>query len=43
MTRTPARFQNPELSKIARPLRVKPAQRLWTDDYSNLFQLLKTQ
>ena len=43
MTRTPARFQNPELSKIARPLRVKLAQRLWTDDYSNLFQLLKAQ
>jgi protein-L-isoaspartate O-methyltransferase len=43
MTRTPSRFENADLSKIARPLQAKPAQRLWTDDYSNLFQLLKSQ
>ena len=41
MTRSPARLENTELSKIARPLHTKPAQRLWTDDYSNLFQLLR--
>ena len=43
MSRNPARFQDPELQKIAGPLRAKSAQRLWTDDYSNLFQLLKAQ
>jgi protein-L-isoaspartate O-methyltransferase len=43
MTRTPARFENAELAKVARPMHAKPAQRLWTDDYSNLFQLLKSQ
>jgi hypothetical protein len=43
MSRTPARLQDPELSKIARPLHASAAQRLWTDDYSNLFQLLKAQ
>jgi len=41
MSRTPLSLENPELKKVARPLRAKPGQRLWTDDYSNLFQLLK--
>ncbi len=43
MSRTTARLDDPELSKIGRPLRANAAQRLWTDDYSNLFQLLKAQ
>jgi hypothetical protein len=43
MARSRARLENPELNKIARPAQAKPAQRLWTDDYSNLFQLLKAQ
>lgn len=43
MSRDPARFDNAELKKASRPLRVKPGQRLWTDDYSNLFQLLKSR
>jgi protein-L-isoaspartate O-methyltransferase len=36
------RLHTPELDQIARPLRARPGQRPWTDDYNNLFQLLKT-
>jgi spermidine synthase len=43
MSRSSQRLRDPELDKVARPLRARPAQRLWTDDYSNLFQLLKKQ
>ena len=35
------RLNHPGLASIARPLRGKPGQHVWTDDYSNLFQLLK--
>jgi hypothetical protein len=43
MSRVPERFNNPELKKIGRTPVAKPAQRLWTDDFSNIFQLLKMQ
>jgi hypothetical protein len=33
-------FKAPGIAAIARSLRIMPAIRLWTDDYSNLFQVL---
>jgi hypothetical protein len=33
-------FMAPGIAAIARDLRKKPGIRLWTDDYSNLFQVL---
>jgi hypothetical protein len=34
-------FEAPEIRKVARPLKAKPGLRLWTDNYNNLFQILK--
>ncbi len=34
-------FQFPLIFKAATPVRNRPGLRLWTDDYSNLFQILK--
>ncbi|TAN43404.1 MAG: hypothetical protein EPN22_10040 [Nitrospirae bacterium] len=34
-------FETPEMKKIAEKLKSKPGIRLWTDDYSSLFQVLK--
>jgi hypothetical protein len=33
-------FKAPAIAAIARDLRKTPGIRLWTDDYSNLFQVL---
>src|SRR6185436_1781275 len=41
MSKSIETLRDPALDKIARPLRTRVGQRLWTDDYSNLFQLLK--
>ncbi len=41
MARSADRLRRPSLDSIARPLTSWPGQRIWTDDYSNLFQLLK--
>jgi spermidine synthase len=41
MSKSSETLRDPALDKIARPLRTRAGQRLWTDDYSNLFQLLK--
>ncbi|MEQ1946819.1 MAG: fused MFS/spermidine synthase [Bryobacteraceae bacterium] len=43
MSRSGERLHGPSVDKIGRPLRARPDQRVWTDDYSNLFQLLKTE
>ena len=34
-------FRQPAFAAAGRPVRPKPALRLWTDDYSNLIQILK--
>jgi SAM-dependent methyltransferase len=31
----------PEIKKVSRSLEIRPELRLWTDDYNNLFQILK--
>jgi hypothetical protein len=41
MSRNPQRLRNAQLDQIARPIQAQPGRRLWTDDYSNIFQLLK--
>jgi hypothetical protein len=41
MSRNPKRLQDTQLNQVARPMNVPPGHRVWTDDYSNLFQLLK--
>ncbi len=41
MARSTARLRAPALDGVARPLRGDSGQRLWTDDYSNLFELLR--
>ncbi len=41
MSRHSERLRNSSLDQVARPMRVSSGRRLWTDDYSNLFQLLK--
>ncbi|HLX45553.1 MAG TPA: fused MFS/spermidine synthase [Bryobacteraceae bacterium] len=41
MSRDPQRLRHPQLDQIARPIHAQPGRRLWTDDYSNIFQLLK--
>jgi predicted membrane-bound spermidine synthase len=41
MSKSVEALHDPTLDKIARPLHAPAGQRLWTDDYSNLFQLLK--
>jgi hypothetical protein len=41
MARSAERLRHPSVDSIARPLTSWPGQRIWTDDYSNLFQLLK--
>jgi spermidine synthase len=42
MTRSAERFENPALRDVARPLKIHPNQRLWTDDYSDLFRCLRS-
>jgi hypothetical protein len=34
-------LEAPEIRKMARPLETKADLRVWTDDYNNLFQILK--
>ena len=34
-------LEAPEIKKKSRPLQAKPELRVWTDDYNNLFQILK--
>jgi hypothetical protein len=34
-------FQHPLIRGVAKPVEDRPRLRLWTDDYSNLFQILK--
>ncbi len=34
-------IQSPLITKVATPLESRPDLRVWTDDYSNLFQILK--
>ena len=34
-------IEAPEIREKARALKGKPGLRLWTDDYNNLFQILK--
>jgi hypothetical protein len=41
MSRQAERLKNSTLDQIDRPIRASLRHRLWTDDYSNLFQLLK--
>jgi protein-L-isoaspartate O-methyltransferase len=43
MSPSAARLHGPSVDKNGRPLTARPDQRVWTDDYSNLFQLLKTE
>jgi len=43
MARAAERLQHPSIEKAGRPVSARAGQRLWTDDYSNLFQLLKTE
>ncbi len=43
MCRSDTLLHDPAIDKIARPLRARSGQHLWTDDYSNLFQLLRTR
>jgi spermidine synthase len=31
----------PEIKKVSRSLKIRPELRVWTDDYNNLFQILK--
>ncbi|MBI5848302.1 MAG: fused MFS/spermidine synthase [Nitrospirae bacterium] len=38
---TSAPLKSPEIAKAAGTLKSDPAMRVWTDDYSNLFQILK--
>jgi hypothetical protein len=41
MSRNASRLRHVNLDLVARPLSSRLGQRVWTDDYSNLFQLLK--
>lgn len=41
MSKSADRLRHPNLDSVARPLSYRPGQRVWTDDYSNLFQLVK--
>jgi hypothetical protein len=42
LSRDPALLENPAIARASTPLRgYKTSIRLWTDDYSNLFQILK--
>jgi spermidine synthase len=41
-TRNEAFLARPEIRRAARPIRTQPALRVWTDDYNNLFQVIKT-
>jgi SAM-dependent methyltransferase len=41
LTNRPAFFDDPDVQKVATSLTPKPRLRLWTDDYSNLYQILK--
>jgi len=41
MTRDGAFFARPELASAAKMIEQRPDLRLWTDDYNNLFQVLK--
>ena len=34
-------LEAPEIRKVARPLQARPGLRVWTDDYNNLFQIVK--
>jgi hypothetical protein len=34
-------LESPEIKKASRPLKANPELRVWTDDYNNLFQILK--
>jgi hypothetical protein len=34
-------LESPEIKKRSRPLEARPDLRVWTDDYNNLFQILK--
>ncbi len=40
-SREPRALSSPALQSQGRPLRIDPRVRLWTDDYSNLFQVVK--
>jgi len=39
LSRDPAAFQSPALASAAHPVEITRPVRLWTDDYSNLYQL----
>jgi spermidine synthase len=41
MVSNPAVLDTPEIRKAGRKVDPRPELRLWTDDYSNLFQILK--
>lgn len=41
LTRNPSFFEQPELTAVATPTRTRPGLRLWTDDDSSLFPLLR--
>ncbi len=42
MSRSADRLRHPNVDSVARPLNYRSGQRIWTDDYTNLFQLLKS-
>ena len=42
VTRNKAVIDNPSIKVHAAQFAVRPAARLWTDDYNNLLQILKT-
>jgi spermidine synthase len=41
MASNPAVFNSPEIRKTGSKVLPKPGLRLWTDDYSNLFRILR--
>jgi len=41
IAKTPERLRSASLEKLGRKLNTRPGQRLWTDDFSNLFELVR--
>jgi hypothetical protein len=41
IAKSPERLRSVSLERLGRKLHTRPGQRLWTDDYSNLFELVK--
>jgi hypothetical protein len=34
-------FNDPLLKQVAKPIQTRPGLHVWTDDYSNLYQILR--